>query len=254
MSATQSAGDPHTTNAAPGYARMTGADGPAPDGLGEPVEHSQAGDRGDGHVEVTNEAIVYVVDDDESICRALARLFRSVGLASETFASAKAFLEHPASVRPACLILDIRLPGPSGLDLQTALSQAGRDVPIVFITGHGDVSSSVRAMKGGAIDFLQKPFNDQELLDCVHRALARSRERLAAVAERRELESRLETLTPREREVMLQVVTGKLNKQIAADLGIAEKTVKVHRGRVMQKMRANSVAELVRIVENLGLT
>jgi FixJ family two-component response regulator len=201
-----------------------------------------------------NDAIVYVVDDDESVCRALARLFRAVGLSAETFRSAKAFLDHAAPDRPECLVLDVRLPGPSGLDLQEALRQAGRDLPIVFITGHGDVPSSVRAMKGGAVDFLQKPFNDQELLDCVQRALTRSREQRVERAERHEINGRLDTLTPREREVLLQVVTGKLNKQIAGDLGIAEKTIKVHRGRVMQKMRANSVADLVRMVEKLGLS
>jgi len=201
-----------------------------------------------------NDAIVYVVDDDESVCRALARLFRSVGMVVETFRSAKAFLESPVADRPACLILDIRLPGPSGLDLQEALHHAGREVPIVFITGHGDVPTTVRAMKGGALDFLQKPFNDQDLLDCVQRALARSRDHRAERADRAELQARLDTLTPREREVLLQVVTGKLNKQIAGDLGIAEKTIKVHRGRVMQKMRAGSVADLVRMVEKLGLS
>jgi FixJ family two-component response regulator len=207
-------------------------------------------ERGD----LVKDAVVYVVDDDDAVCRALARLVRSVGLSAETFRSARAFLEHAAPDRPACLILDMRLPGPSGLDLQEALSQAGRDIPIVFITGHGDVSSSVRAMKGGAVDFLQKPFNDQELLDCVQRALTRSRERRAERAQRNDVQSRLDTLTPREREVLLQVVTGKLNKQIAGDLGIAEKTIKVHRGRVMQKMRADSVADLVRMVGKLGLS
>jgi FixJ family two-component response regulator len=203
--------------------------------------------------DVTSDAIVYVVDDDLSVCRALSRLFRTVGLPAETFPSAKAFLDHPIPIRPMCLILDIRLPGPSGLDLQEALARAGRDVPIVFITGHGDVPTSVRAMKGGAIDFLQKPFNDQDLLDCVQRALSHSRAKLAERVERTELEGRLDTLTPREREVLLQVITGKLNKQIASDLGIAEKTIKVHRGRVMQKMRAGSVADLVRMVEKLHL-
>jgi FixJ family two-component response regulator len=204
--------------------------------------------------DVTNDAIVYVVDDDLSVCRALARLFRTVGLSAETFPSAKAFLDHSIPMRPVCLVLDIRLPGPSGLDLQEALARAGRDVPIVFITGHGDVPTTVRAMKGGAIDFLQKPFNDQDLLDCVQRALSHSRASLAERVERTELQGRLDTLTPREREVMLQVITGKLNKQIAGDLGIAEKTIKVHRGRVMQKMRAGSVADLVRMVEKLGLS
>jgi len=197
--------------------------------------------------------VVYVVDDDDSVCRALGRLIRSVGLAVETFRSAKAFLDHPLPDQPACLVLDLRLPGPSGLDLQAALSQAGRDIPIVFITGHGDVPTSVRAMKGGAIDFLQKPFDDQELLDSIRRALARSRERHAEQAERAELRRRCDALTRREREVLSLVVTGKLNKQIAGDLGIAEKTIKVHRGRVMEKMQAGSVAELVRMVEKLGL-
>jgi FixJ family two-component response regulator len=199
------------------------------------------------------DAVVYVVDDDESVCRALARLIRSAGLPAETFRSAGAFLEHPVADRPACLILDLRLPGPSGLDLQEALRRSGRDVPIVFITGHGDVPTTVQAMKGGAVDFLQKPFNDEELLECVQRALARSRAHRTAQAEKGELQGRLVTLTPREREVLLQVVVGKLNKQIAADLGIAEKTIKVHRGRVMHKMRASSVADLVRMVEKLGL-
>ena len=199
-----------------------------------------------------NDAIVYVVDDDESVRRSLARLLRSVGLSAETFPSAKAFLDQPASDRPGCLILDLRLPGPSGLDLQESLSQAGRELPIVFITGYGDVPTSVRAMRGGAFDFLQKPFNDQQLLDCVQRALALSRDQGAERAERTKLRERLETLTPREREVLMQVITGKLNKQIAGDLGIAEKTIKVHRGRVMQKMRANSVADLVRMVEKLN--
>ena len=198
-----------------------------------------------------NEPTVYVVDDDESVCRALARLIRSVGLAAETFHSAKAFLDHTPPDGPACLVLDVRLPGASGLDLQAALSQAGRDLPIVFITGHGDVPTTVRAMKGGAIDFLQKPFNDQELLDCVQRAIARSRTQRTERAERAELERRFQALTPREREILLHVVTGKLNKQIAGDLGIAEKTIKVHRGRVMEKMQAGSVAELVRMAEKL---
>jgi len=220
------------------------ADAPGPRGMAGPRERSGP----------MNDPIVYVVDDDESVCRALARLLRTVGLSVETFSSAKAFLEYTPRDQPACLVLDVRLPGPSGLELQDALSQARRDLPIVFITGHGDVPSTVRAMKGGAVDFLQKPFNDQELLDCVQRAVARSRQHRVERAERDAVQAYLDTLTPREREVLLQVVTGKLNKQIASDLGIAEKTIKVHRGRVMQKMRANSVADLVRMVEKVGLS
>lgn len=228
------------------YIRDRGPEGLVDASLGREVR----GDRDPGHA--MNDVIVYVVDDDESVRRSLALLLRSVGLPAETFPSAKAFLDHPAADRPACLILDLRLPGPSGLDLQEALSQAGRDLPIVFITGHGDVPTTVRAMRGGAFDFLQKPFNDQELLDCVQRALALSRQQQAERAERRELQGRVDALTPREREVLMQVITGKLNKQIAGDLGIAEKTIKIHRGRVMQKMRANSVADLVRMVEKLS--
>lgn len=199
------------------------------------------------------EPVVYVVDDDELICRALSRLFRSVGLESQTFPSAPAFIESPPLDRPACLVLDVRLPGPSGLDLQSTLVQARPDIPIVFLTGYGSVPTTVRAMKGGAVDFLEKPFNDQQLLDCVQRALDRSRSLRASRAERVELQRRLDTLTPRERAVLKLVVAGRLNKQIADDLGSAEKTVKVHRGRVMQKMHADSVAALVRMTEKLGL-
>ena len=199
-----------------------------------------------------NDAVVYVVDDDPSVRRALSRLIRSVGLPVETFPSAKAFLDRPPSDQPACLVLDVRLPGPSGLDLQSALREARRPLPIVFITGHASVSTSVRAMKGGAVDFLQKPFNDQELLDSVQRAIETSRRLRADQAELAELARRHAALTGREREVLRLVVTGMLNKQIAAELGIAEKTIKVHRARVMDKMQASSVAELVRLTERLG--
>jgi len=199
-----------------------------------------------------DEAVVYVVDDDASVRRALSRLIHSVGLEVMTFPSAQAFLAFTPPDRPACLVLDVRLPGPSGLDLQAALTQADRSVPIVFITGHGNVPTSVRAMKGGAVDFLQKPFNDQELLDCVQRALRRSGEERAERAERSELERRVGSLTPREREVLMLVVAGMLNKQIADKLGIAEKTIKVHRGRVMEKMQADSIADLVRMSEKLA--
>ena len=199
-----------------------------------------------------NDGLVFVIDDDELVRRALSRLLRSAGLQVQTFPSAKAFLDATPLDRPACLVLDLQLPGPSGLELQAALIRAGRDIPIVFVTGHGDVPSSVRAMKSGAVDFLQKPFDGQELLDCVTRALSRSREQRAERAERAVLRERHATLTSREREVLKLVVTGRLNKQIAGDLGVAEKTVKVHRGRVMAKMQAGSVAELVRMVEKLG--
>jgi FixJ family two-component response regulator len=200
-----------------------------------------------------SEAVVYVVDDDDSVRKALSRLIRTAGLDVETFRSAREFLDRTPSDRSACLVLDVRLPGPSGLDLQAELTQGRRDIPIVFITGHADVPTSVRAMKGGAVDFLQKPFSGRELLDCIRRALLRSREERAHRAESAELRRRLAMLTRREREVLMLVVAGKLNKQIASDLAIAEKTVKVHRGRVMQKLQASSVAELVRITQRLGL-
>ena len=196
-----------------------------------------------------SDAIVYVVDDDEAVRRSLARLVRSVGLKVDTFASAQAFLEHKGQNRPSCLVLDVRLPGLSGLDLQTAMGQSQRTMPIIFITGLGNVPMTVRAMKGGAQDFLEKPFEDQELLDAIQRALARSRAARAEDAERADIEGRLATLTPRERQVLELVVAGLLNKQIAGELGAAEKTIKVHRGRVMKKMQADSVAELVRMTQ-----
>jgi len=200
-----------------------------------------------------NGDVVYVVDDDSSVRRALSSLLQTVGLDVETFPSAQAFLAQAMPDRPACLVLDIRLRGSSGLDLQAALKEAGRDIPIIFITGHGDVPTTVRAMKGGAVDFLEKPFNDQQLLDCVDRALVRTRELRARQGERAKIQRRLDTLSSRERQVLMLVVTGMLNKQIAGELDIAEKTVKVHRGQVMRKMSAGSVVELLRIVEALGL-
>ena len=198
--------------------------------------------------------IVYVVDDNPSFRKAVSRLLRTTGLEVETLASAQEFLDHPKVDRPSCLVLDVRMPGPSGIDLQAALREARRDLPIVFMTGHGDVSTSVRAMKGGAVDFLEKPFRAAELLACVQRGLTRSRQSRAERAERTTVERRFATLTPRERDVLRLVVTGLLNKQIAGELGIAEKTVKIHRGQVMQKMEAGSVAELVPMAQKLGLT
>src|SRR2546426_2373230 len=198
-------------------------------------------------------AVVYVVDDNDSVRKSLARLIGSVGLDVETFSSASAFMERRLPGRPGCLVLDVRLSGSSGLDLQSTLGEAQRDLPIIFLTGYGDVPTTVRAMKGGALDFLQKPYNDQDLLDAIQRALVQSREALAETAERKEIQHRVDSLTSREREVLMLVVTGMLNKQIAAELGAAEKTIKVHRGRMMKKMQANSVAELVRTAEKVGV-
>jgi FixJ family two-component response regulator len=201
---------------------------------------------------MTPDGVVYVVDDDESVRRALARLIRSLSLDVETFASAPAFLAYRPPDRPSCLVLDVRLPGPSGLELQASLGRAQRTMPIIFITGHASVPTSVRAMKEGALDFLQKPFDDQALLEAIQRALARSRQARAERTARARVLHRLDTLTPREREVLARVVSGKLNKQIAAELGAAEKTIKVHRGRVMKKMQAESIADLVRMMLERG--
>ena len=197
--------------------------------------------------------IVFVIDDDDSVRRSLDRLLRSVDLEVETFASAQDFLRKPLPDRPSCVVLDLRLPGPSGLELQESLIRAGHDVPIIFISGHADVPSSVRAIKAGAVDFLQKPFSDQALLDIIHGALRRDRERRRDRAEVNGIRARFDTLTPRERDVLRLVILGRLNKQIAGELGISEKTVKFHRGRVMDKTQAGSVAELVRQADRLGL-
>jgi FixJ family two-component response regulator len=197
---------------------------------------------------------VYVVDDDAAVRKALALLIRSASLEVVTLASASAFMEHPRPDGPACLVLDVRLSGSSGLDLQSALGETQQRCPIIFITGYGDVPVAVRAMKGGALDVLLKPCEGGELLAAIERALARSRAVLAESAERRALQQRVASLTPREREVLELVVTGLLNKQIAAELGNAEKTVKIHRGRMMRKMGADSVAELVRMTQKAGLS
>jgi FixJ family two-component response regulator len=197
---------------------------------------------------------VFVVDDDASIRTALKRLFKSVGLRCETFSSAQSFLTHPLGDQIGCLVLDVRLPGLSGLDLQSELSKANIQIPIIFITGHGDVPMTVRAIKAGAVEFLTKPFHDQDLLDAVQHALNHDHLMRQQQAEISRLRQRLESLTPREHQVMGLVVFGFLNKQIAGQLGTSEKTVKVHRGQVMQKMEAQSLPELVRIADKLGMT
>ena len=200
-----------------------------------------------------DQCIVFVVDDDRSVREGLVDLLGSVGMQVKAFATAQEFLQYRRPNLPACLVLDVRLPGTSGLDLQRELARSGDHVPIVFITGHGDVPMSVRAMKDGAVEFLTKPFREQELLDAVQQALtadAIARERRTRAAE---LRRRYESLTPREREVMKQVISGLLNKQIAAELGTSEVTVKMHRGQVMHKMQADSVVDLLRMAEVIGI-
>lgn len=195
--------------------------------------------------------IVLIIDDDPSVRTSLQRLFTSVGLAAEGFESAEAFSTARVPDIPGCLIVDVRLPGPSGLEFQDKLSRAGISIPIIFISGYGDVRTSVRAMKSGAIEFLTKPLHEQELLDVVHAALQQDKARREEDGALSHLKDRFSSLTKREHEVMDLVVTGRLNKQIAADLSISEITVKLHRGQVMRKMGAKSVAELVRMSDRL---
>jgi FixJ family two-component response regulator len=196
--------------------------------------------------------LVFVVDDDASLREALGSLFRSVGMQVELFGSPSEFLERgPVAAGESCLVLDIRLPGVSGLDFQNQLAKLGNAIPIIFMTGHGDVPMSVRAMKAGALDFLIKPFRDQDMLDAVSGALALDRERRATDGELANLKARYESLTAREREVIALVTTGLMNKQIAGKLGVSEITVKIHRGHLMEKMGVRTLAELVKIYEAL---
>lgn len=197
------------------------------------------------------ESTVFIVDDDPSICAALLRLFKSVGLPARGFTGAREFLDQAPGLGPGCLVLDMRLPDLSGLDLQGELARAGIRLPIIFLTAHGSVPLSVKAMKAGAVDFLEKPVEDQTLLDAVYQAQERDRQSRRAQAQRQSLQELFNTLTPRERQVFEMVAAGKLNKEIAFDLGTVEKTVKVHRANLMRKLKCRSLAELVRLAQEL---
>jgi len=201
----------------------------------------------------TTQPIIHIVDDNASVRRALRRLLASVGHETRTYASAHEFLEAEHPNTPACVVLDVRMPRMSGLELQDRMAKQELTIPIVFITGHGDITMAVEAMKKGAVDFLPKPFDDQELLASIERALSEHEQERSDQAEQGEILARIDRLTPREREVMEHVITGLLNKQIAAELGTSEKTIKVHRGRVMEKMEVVSLAELVRLAARIDV-
>ena len=203
---------------------------------------------------MASEATVFVIDDEASVRKAVARLLKATGHQVETFGSAEEFLGRPHFDGHGCLILDVKMPGQSGLELQEALAKAGYNLPIIFVSGRSDIPISVKAMKAGAVDFLTKPFKDTVLLEAVSLSLTKDRQARASRAEVQDIQERLQTLTAREREVLSLVVAGRLNKQIAYELGISEKTVKVHRARVMEKMRADSVAELVHLSEKVGIS
>ena len=196
---------------------------------------------------------VFVVDDDPAVLKSLSRLLRSARLDVVTFSSPREFLERHDPSAPGCLVLDVAMPGLNGLELQEALTAKGSELPIIFLTGHGDIPMSVQAMKRGAVDFLTKPVNDEDLLKAIHVAIEKDRLQRQTRAEVAEIQQRLATLTPREREVMEHVISGQLNKQTAAELGTVEKTIKVHRALVMEKMKVQSVAELVRLAEKAGI-
>jgi FixJ family two-component response regulator len=200
-----------------------------------------------------SDAIIAIVDDDPSVRRGLERLIRSAGWKAETFASAQEFLARPGAEAPSCLVLDLQLPGLSGLDLQKRMAEVGLETPIVFLTGHGNIPASVQAMKAGAVEFLTKPVDEEHLLKAIQEAFERDRRSRQQHADMRELRDRYESLTAREQEVMQQVISGLLNKQIAGELRIIEDTVKFHRGHIMRKMRADSLADLVRMAEKLGI-
>jgi FixJ family two-component response regulator len=202
---------------------------------------------------IEQQPVVCIIDDDASLCEALASLFRSVGLQVKVFGSAPEFLQSKLPDGPSCLVLDVRLPGVSGLDFQSELAKADIQIPIVFMTGHGDIPMTVRAMKAGAVEFLPKPFRDQDMLDAVQAGLERDRTRRRSASDSSMLKAGFDSLTPREQEIMGFVTTGLMNKQIAGEIGVSEITVKVHRGNVMRKMGAKSLAELVRMADALGV-